>query len=597
MAAAEQESQHKGVRPLPFKDVDHRVYFFDNIGELQKDGVLQDVVIEVEGRRFPCHRLVLSVRCPYFRAMFSSDMAESRQKTVVLQDMDADVFEEILSYFYSGTIYVSLDKVKSLYQAADLLQLDYVKIACKKYMVTNVDSSNCVDLYRFADFFSMDTVAYLFSMDAIRNRSLHFICRFFSEVSHTKEFYSLSVNQLTRIISHDKLDVKQEKTVWEAVVRWVQHSREDRLQHLPSILPHIRFNLLTSDDTAAILQHPMVRENSGSSEVSNLAMMPKTSNPKRRIGMDAQEMFLLFRTIGTDTTQMLCYNPRSKMYIKHSYGMEYLDMRMEVCTRFKVLTATVTCNNDIYTLVKESSEELGLFQYIHLANWWEKKSSFHREKPEHSPCQHIRLRAAQSKPSSKPVQYLLEVDGHLYYLAVHVTSQSREKRILLVMKKYQYSTDQWQDCSKPSADKQSCNVAVSSGKHLYLITNTEMHRYDPSQDSWCKVTPPSTNLEPCTAVAMGTEIFCTDAAVRKISVYDVEADSWSELPGWSGPNLKPTLFVLEGQLHVCLHNEQIYVYDRSEGAWKYLLTLPDGPWGICGSTLPVARMYVYNPTS
>ncbi|XP_078597461.1 kelch repeat and BTB domain-containing protein 12-like [Branchiostoma floridae x Branchiostoma japonicum] len=580
MAAADQENQDKAVRSRSYKDADYRVYFFDNIGELQKDGVLQDVVLEVEGRRFPCHRLVLSVRSPYFRAMFTSDMAESRQKTVVLQDINADAFEEILNYVYSGTINVPQDKVQPLYQAADLLQLDYVKNACRNYMVTNVDSSSCVDLYRFADFYSLD---------AVQNRSLQCICRFFAEVSNTEKFYSLSVNQLTEIISYDKLNVKEETTVWEAVVRWVQHSREDRLHHLPSILPHIRFNLMTSDDRAAILDHPLVKENPGNSELRNLAVVGETSDPQRRVGMDAQEMVLLFRTVGTDTSQVLCLNPRSKQYMTYRHG------RLGAQRTPDVLAATVTRNNDIYILVEKST--VLLFQYIHLANVWEKKSSFYRETPEHS--YHQYTEAARSIPSD----VLIEVDGHLYYLAVHILSASRKRRISMVIKKYQCLTDQWQDCSKPKPipDKQPCNVAVSSGKHLYLITNTEMHRYDPSQDTWCKVTPPSTNLEPCTAVAMGTEIFCTDVAIRKISVYDIEADSWSELPAWSGPNLKPTLFVFEGQLYVCMHDddhdESIYVYDRSDGAWKYLLTLPDGPWGICGSTLPVARMYVYNPTS
>ena len=48
------------------------------------------------------------------------------------------------------------------------------------------------------------------------------------QVASSKDFCSLSVIQLTEIISHDELDVKEETTVWEAVVRWVQHSREDR---------------------------------------------------------------------------------------------------------------------------------------------------------------------------------------------------------------------------------------------------------------------------------------------------------------------------------------------------------------------------------
>ncbi|XP_035678010.1 kelch repeat and BTB domain-containing protein 2-like [Branchiostoma floridae] len=527
MAAAEHENHARAVRPCSYYQNNTKYSFFDTIGDLQKAGVLQDVVLEVEGRQFPCHRLVLSARSPYFRAMFTSDMAESRQKTVVLQDMDADVFEEILSYIYSGTLHVSLDKVQPLYQAADLLQLDYVRDTCSSYMAMNVDCSTCVDLYQFADFFSIDKV---------QNRSLHFICRFFSEVSHTEEFYSLSANQLTEIISNDNLDVKEETTVWEAVVRWVQHSRKDRLHHLPSILPHIRFNLLTSDDTAAILEHPLVKENAGSSEMRSLV---GTSSLKGRVGMDAQEMVLLFRTIKKDTMKMLCMNPRSDQCIKFIYTH----------AQYTVSAATVTSNNDIYILIEESNQQ-ALFRYIHLENVWEKKSSefCFWDIPKHS------------LEDPEFTEYLVEVDGLLYYFAVHVTlpPRKRRKRIVMVLKKYQCSTGRWQDCSNvkpmPTHDEHYFNVAVPCGKHLYLITNTEMHRYDPSQDSWCKLTPQQTIPYPCTAVAMGTEIFCMDATLWKMVVYDVEADSWHEVQGWCSPNENPRhnpkLFVYEGQLHV-----------------------------------------------
>ncbi|XP_078597654.1 kelch repeat and BTB domain-containing protein 7-like [Branchiostoma floridae x Branchiostoma japonicum] len=81
--------------------------------------------------------------------LFTSDMAESRQKTVVLQGLDAGMFEEILSYVYSGTLHVSLDKVQPLYQAADLLQLDYVRDTCSSYMVMNVENSTLHEINNF----------------------------------------------------------------------------------------------------------------------------------------------------------------------------------------------------------------------------------------------------------------------------------------------------------------------------------------------------------------------------------------------------------------------------------------------------------------
>eukprot|EP00058_Branchiostoma_floridae_P028427 XP_002613918.1 hypothetical protein BRAFLDRAFT_235433 [Branchiostoma floridae] len=219
MAAADQERHDSTVRPRSYKDFSHRHGFLGTVGELQQAGVLQDVVLEVEKRQFPCHRLVLSAASPYFRAMFTSDMAESRQKTVVLQGLDAGIFGEILSYIYSGTLHVSLDTVQPLYQAADLLQLDYVKVTCSSYMAMNLERSTCVDLFGFAD---------AFSADMLLNCCRQWICRHFAEFVSSEEFCSLSVNQLTEIISHDELDVEEETAVWEAVVRWVQHSMEDR---------------------------------------------------------------------------------------------------------------------------------------------------------------------------------------------------------------------------------------------------------------------------------------------------------------------------------------------------------------------------------
>ncbi|XP_066283328.1 kelch-like protein 12 [Branchiostoma lanceolatum] len=586
MAAAQQENPDKPVRPRSYYD---RVYsdgFLGIIGDLQKARVLQDVVLEVGGRQFPCHRLVLSAASPYFRAMFTSGMAECHQKTVVLQGLDAAAFEKILRYIYSGTVIVSQDKVQSLYQAADLLQLDHVRGACSKYMALIVGRSTCVDLYKFA---------HVFSIESVLKECLPCIYRHFAKVASSEEFFSLSVNQLTEIISHDELDVTEETTVWEAVVRWVQHSREDRLHHLPSILPHIRFNLLTSDDKAAILEHPLVRENPESFEVRNLVKR-EASNPKRR-GMDAEEMVLLFRSArrdDQDTREMLCVNPRSGEYMK------FTDEGLAIVPA--VLTATVTSDNDIYSLVKKHDDEVSLLRFNQPEHIWEEKLSFHRNTPKH--C------------FDSPAEYLFEVDGHLYYLGVHLTSVSGKRGVSVVMRKHQWLTGRRQDCSKPRYDKLRVPLAVSCGGQIYLFTDTEMHRYDPSQDRWSRGTPPKTIPEPYTAVTMGTEIFCADATLSNMAVYDVETDSWRELPGWSDTDRNPIprggFFALEGHLHalVDFHNprdnddfvddeddsevggdQRIYVYDRLAGTWRdSQVTLPHGRWRKRGSGLPVARI-------
>ncbi|XP_066288878.1 kelch repeat and BTB domain-containing protein 8-like [Branchiostoma lanceolatum] len=562
MAAAPHVS---AVRPRSYQDESYLHGFLGTVSDLQKAGVLQDVVLEVEGRRFPCHRLVLSAASPYFRAMFTSDMAESRQKTVVLQGLDKGIFGEILSYIYSATLHVSLDKVQSLYQTADLLQLDYVRDTCSSYMAMNVERSTCVDLYHFGD---------VFSVDRVLKSCLEYINRNFAEVASSKEFCSLSVDQLTEIISHDELDVKEETTVWEAVVRWVQHSREDRLNHLPSILPHIRFNLLTSDDTAAILEHPLVREDPVSSEVIRNVEQIGNSNLKPRLGIST-EMVLLCNDKKND--ELLFMNPREGKYISCSYDPK--DLPPDTAT-------TVTSDNNIYILTheRENNRQLAIYKYNHPRNVWE-----------HSGMSSVSNWMRMENNRIFPDEYILEVDRTLYYLAADLVGDSG----IVLVRKYSQHPDQWQECSRLQLDINTSYYAVlSCGSHLYLITSTEVHRYDPSQDCWCRWSP-SPKLNP---------IFCTDADLTQTMVYHTELNQWQKLPGLSNTenllfNSFPSLFVLANQLHILItftNNENedenlVYVYDRSADAWRDLeATLPDcdKEYFAPFPRFPVARIYL-----
>ncbi|XP_066288873.1 kelch repeat and BTB domain-containing protein 2-like isoform X2 [Branchiostoma lanceolatum] len=480
------------------------------------------------------------------------------------------MFREILSYIYSGTLHVSLDKVQTLYQAADLLQLDYVRDTCSSYMVENVkvESSNCVDLYKFAD---------VFSMAFVLKRCLQWIYHNFAEVAFSEEFCSLSVNQLTEIISHDELDVKEETTVWEAVVRWVQHSREDRLHHLPSILPHIRFNLLTLDDTAAILEHSLVREYPLFSKVIRKGRKGKL-NLKPRLGMTT-EMVLLSTA---ENDEILFMNPREGMYISYN------------CEDFPDATAmTVTGDNDMYILENEQEDysQLSMLKYNHKENVWD----------------HAGMSSISASDGN---EFLVEIDGILYYVAAKL----REDRAVVRMRKYNRHTDQWQECSQLKLDRtldDRAFAALSCGSHLYLLVNSAMHRYDPNQDCWCERTPPNllARFSTVTVVAMGTEIFCTDIACIHTLVYDTEKDHWQKLHGLPDPgnlhiNRTPSLFILENQLHIFIEtydNDQqdpslyylVYVYDRTADAWRDLKAiLPNKEYYAHHPLCPVVRMYL-----
>ncbi|XP_035678022.1 kelch repeat and BTB domain-containing protein 2-like [Branchiostoma floridae] len=456
-----------------------------------------------------------------------------------------------------------------LYQAADLLQLDYVRDTCSSYMAMNVERSTCVNLYTFADVFCLDNV---------RKACLKCIDRNFAEVA-SSEFNSLSVNQLTEIISHDELDVKEETTVWEAVVRWVQHSREDRLNHLPSVLPHIRFNLLTLDDTAAILEHPLVKEDPGNSEVIRNVVQKGNHDLKPRLGMTT-EMAILFDLFKPD--DLLFINPQKGKYITCSYKHEALN---------RVSAMTVTSENNIYVLADKSRE---LFQYNHAENVWEHAGM--------SPVSNL----APGDNFIYHRELLFEVERILYCLGVDYRTGS----LLVRMRKYNRHTDQWQECSQLELDTATHHSeAVSCSSHLYFLTSSEMYCYDPNKDCWYERTAAMIIPDVYTAVSFGPEIFCTDSNLTHTMMYDTESDHWQRLqglPNTLNPVLvieEPGLFVMENELHIWLNcsnyvddnneydNHVIYVYDRSANAWRDLeATLPYGEYLTYGRQCPVARI-------
>eukprot|EP00058_Branchiostoma_floridae_P002706 XP_002588194.1 hypothetical protein BRAFLDRAFT_68836 [Branchiostoma floridae] len=116
-------------------------------------GEFTDVVVEVERREFPCHRAVLATT-PYFKTMFSSNLAESRSK-VILHGIDSSSFFKILEFLYTGEIFICKDDVQDILQTAHNLQVNKALPYCCEYIQDNLCPSNCLDVMRLADMYGL----------------------------------------------------------------------------------------------------------------------------------------------------------------------------------------------------------------------------------------------------------------------------------------------------------------------------------------------------------------------------------------------------------------------------------------------------------
>lgn len=200
---------------------------FVSMNRMRQRGLLCDIVLHVANKEIKGHKLVLASCSPYFHAMFTNEMSESRQTHVTLHDIDPQALEQLIQYAYTAEIVVGEGNVQTLLPAASLLQLNGVRDACCKFLLSQLDPSNSLGIRGFADTHSCSELL----------KSAHkYVLQHFVEVSKTEEFMLLPLKQVLDLISSDNLNVPSEEEVYRAVLSWVKHDVDSRRQHVPRVV-------------------------------------------------------------------------------------------------------------------------------------------------------------------------------------------------------------------------------------------------------------------------------------------------------------------------------------------------------------------------
>ena len=123
----------------------------NDIGQMLESEQLSDITLKVDKQNFRAHKIILSARSPVFAAMFQHEMLEKVQNKVTIDDIDCKVFQELLRYIYTGKVPNFKDTVFELLPAADMYQLDKLKIMCEVYLYNNLTNENIADVLVLAD--------------------------------------------------------------------------------------------------------------------------------------------------------------------------------------------------------------------------------------------------------------------------------------------------------------------------------------------------------------------------------------------------------------------------------------------------------------
>ncbi|XP_077918753.1 gigaxonin isoform X1 [Halichoerus grypus] len=144
------------------------------------------------------------------------------------------------------------DTIQDVVQAADLLLLTDLKTLCCEFLEGCIAAENCIGIRDFALHYCLHHVHYL---------ATEYLETHFRDVSSTEEFLELSPQKLKEVISLEKLNVGNERYVFEAVIRWIAHDTELRKVHMKDVMSALWVSGLDSSYLREqMLNEPLVRE-------------------------------------------------------------------------------------------------------------------------------------------------------------------------------------------------------------------------------------------------------------------------------------------------------------------------------------------------
>ncbi|XP_060688752.1 kelch-like protein 2 isoform X2 [Hemiscyllium ocellatum] len=216
----------------------HMKNAFKVMNELRSQNLLCDVTLVAEDTEISAHRVVLAACSPYFHAMFTGEMSESKAKRVRIKEVDSWTLSILVDYVYTAELQVTEENVQVLLPAAGLLQLQDVRKTCCDFLESQLHPSNCLGIRAFAD---------MHACTELLNQANKYAEQHFSEVVLGEEFLNLGIDQVCSLIASDMLTISSEEKVFEAAISWVKHDKEPRQEHMARLMENVRLPLLTRE--------------------------------------------------------------------------------------------------------------------------------------------------------------------------------------------------------------------------------------------------------------------------------------------------------------------------------------------------------------
>ncbi|GJQ71599.1 hypothetical protein Trydic_g11302, partial [Trypoxylus dichotomus] len=181
-------------------------------------------------------------------------MLESQNDTVTLYDIPPKGFKLLLNYMYTSQLELTDENIQDVLEVAVYLQIDHVMNKCSEYLEKHLNKENCVDIVKIAE---------TFAIRKLRLAAYRYICSNLSVIAELDQFCSFSPEHIENILKFDLPVDCIELNVLCFILKWLfagtSSDVPERLQAIPNILKHIRYEQITQSAIDRLLDDMLVK--------------------------------------------------------------------------------------------------------------------------------------------------------------------------------------------------------------------------------------------------------------------------------------------------------------------------------------------------
>ncbi|XP_072524064.1 kelch-like protein 10 [Salminus brasiliensis] len=499
------------------------------------EGNLCDVVLKVGEVEFKAHKIILCACSEYFRVLFTSSHWKCSKKSVfTIPDMSPYIMELILQYAYSDDVVITSENVQHLLAAADQLDVLGLVGLCCNFLEKQLCPENCIGICRFAD---------CYSCSELYQRAYAYILHHFEEVVREpgEEFLELTLPQLSDVLEKDELNVKKEETVFEAVLKWIEHSPMLRSSCIVVLLPKVRMGLMSANFFLSnVRNNPLVSSHLQCQPI--VARVMKTLHhicrngltytcyldPVSRPRLPYSILFAIGGWSGSNPTNAIeAYDSRADRWMlipwaeesaRAYHGTAFLDGVLYIIGGFNRLTYFNTVQ-----------------KFNPVTHAWQQAGPMH---------------------FCRCYVSVTVLDGHVYAMGGF---NGYER--LNSAERYEPKTNQWSLLPPMHEERSDASATTLNGK-VYICGGFNGSEclftaecYDPQTSQWTLIAPMQTSRSGVGVVAFNQRVFVIGGfdgvnRLRSAEAYNPNTDSWSAVSSMFHPRSNFGIEVLDDRLYV-----------------------------------------------